>query len=123
MLVLNKPGLINDSLVTFNYCYEPYQVRTQKEIQKTTSTIIEKLPNKSTITDILQELIQVMKNNKYNVINHYSEFKPINLVKLLYLLGLDIKQYYTEVNLWKQNLILIKNQNLKVTVCIVFQIG
>ena len=101
MLVLNKSELIADSLVTFNYCYEPYQVRTPEEIQKTANTITEKLEYNTgcNVTGILQELIQVMKNNNYNVIKHYDDFKPINLVKLLYLLGLDIKQYYTEVTL------------------------
>ena len=57
-----------------------------------------------------------MENNNYNVIKHYNEFKPINLVKLLYLLGLDIKQYYTEVNLWNLNLDLTRNHDIKVNV-------
>ena len=98
MLVLNKAGLINDTLLTFNYCYEPQKVRTPKEINRKANTITAKLQNNNclTITGILQELIQIMVTNNYNVIKHYDEFKPINLVRLLYMLGLDIKQYYKE---------------------------
>lgn len=118
MLVLNKPGLIKDTLLTFNYCYEPYKAITPEEINQTVNTITERLQyyNCFNISYILRELIRVMENNNYNVIKHYNEFKPINLVKLLYLLGLDIKQYYTEVNLWNLNLDLTRNHDIKVNV-------
>lgn len=95
MLVLNKERLVKDTLVTFNYCYEPHRVRTPEEIQQATSTITGN-SQYNTVTDILRELIQIMKDNKYNVLNHYNEFTPVNLVKLLFVLGLDIKQYYNE---------------------------
>ena len=112
MLILNKSEFIKDTLITFNNCYDPYSVVTPEEVTKKASTITERLEyyNCFNIAYILRELIQVMRDNNYNVLNHYSDFKPINLVKLLSLLGLDIKQYYSEGTLWKLNLLLIKNQ-------------
>ena len=98
MLVLNKPQLIKDSILTFNYCYDPQRVITPDELTNMVSTITERLEyyNCFNLPYILGELIQVMRDNNYNVLTHYTDFKPINLVKLLYLLGLDIKQYYSE---------------------------
>ena len=98
MLILNKTQFIEDTLITFNYCYDPHRKITPEEVTNTASKITEKLEynNCLNISHILGELIQIMRDNKYNVLNHYTDFKPINLVKLLSLLGLDIKQYYSE---------------------------
>lgn len=113
MLLLNKSEFIKDTLITFNYCYDPYRVITPEEVTNKVSTITERLEyyNCFNLPHILRELIQVMRDNNYNVLNHYTDFKPINLVKLLSLLGLDIKDYYSEGTLWNPNYNLTKNQN------------
>ena len=101
MLLLNKSQFIKDSIITFNYCYDPQRVITPEEVTNMVSTITERLQYYRcfNISYILRELIQVMKDNNYNVLNHYTDFKPINLVRLLALLGVNIKQYYSEVTL------------------------
>lgn len=99
MLVLKKSDFIRDTLITFNYHYEPYNEITPEEITKTVSNITDKLKyyNCFNLPYILREIIQVMERKKYNVLNHYTDFNPVNLVKLLSLLGLDIKQYYEDI--------------------------
>ena len=98
MLLLNKTQFIKDSILTFNYCYDPQRAITLEEVTNMVSTITGRLEyyNCFDVSYILRELIQIMRDNNYNVLNHYSEFKPINLVKVLSLLGVDIKQYYSE---------------------------
>lgn len=96
MLRLNYKQLIQDSILTFNYSYDPLTLVNAEDVEKTTTAIIDKLTyhDSLTVEYILKELIKLMKINGYNVINHYEEFKPINLVKLLFLLDVDVKKYY-----------------------------
>lgn len=96
MLMLNHKDLIQDSILTFNYYYRPLVDLTSEEVEVAAEEIIERLTyyNCLNVEYVLKELIKLMKDNNFNVINHYEEFKPINLVKLLKLLGLDIGTYY-----------------------------
>ena len=70
---------------------------TIDEVKETTNSIIKRLEyyNCLDVNYILKELIQVMRTNNYNVLNHFEEFKPNNLVYLLKLLGVNIKKYYS----------------------------
>lgn len=96
MLYLDHKNFLQDSLFIFNYHYAPLKKYIPEDAERTVNSIIEKLSyyDSLTVEYVLKELIKQMELEKYNVINHYEEFKPMDLVKLLCLLGLDIKQYY-----------------------------
>ena len=63
MKILNYEKFISDSILTFNHSYSPGDCLD--------------------VNYILKELIQVMRTNNYDVLNHFEEFKPNNLVYLL----------------------------------------
>lgn len=97
MLKLDHENFIADSILTFNYHYSPGVEVNVDEVKETTNSIIKRLEyyNCLDVNYILKELIQVMRTNNYNVLNHFEEFKPNNLIYLLKLLGVNIKKYYS----------------------------
>lgn len=96
MLKLDHERFIRDSILSFNYHYSPGVEVNVVEVKETTNSIIDRLEyyNCLDVNYILKELIQLMRINNYNVLNHFEDFKPSNLVYLLKLLGVNIKEYY-----------------------------
>lgn len=96
MLKLDHEKFIADSILSFNYHYSPGVEISVVEVKETTNSIIDRLEyyNCLDVNYLLNELIQLMRINNYNVLNHFEDFKPRNLVYLLKLLGVDIKEYY-----------------------------